>query len=102
MRRAGHIRTSPALADLGTPALGPTSRIPEAGRAGGDVVTSAGAIDVHMTTSAFCVLHSAARHTFEALSGRGPTAAKHRARHHRVLGGTVAAYLAEGARHPGA
>ncbi|MGW0550296.1 hypothetical protein [Streptomyces altiplanensis] len=73
------MRTSPAVANPGTPAPGPASRIPEAGRAGGDFLPSADAIGVHMMTSAFRVFHSAAQHTFEALFGRGLTAPKGRA-----------------------
>ncbi|MGW0563910.1 TetR/AcrR family transcriptional regulator [Streptomyces sp. NPDC003016] len=99
--RAEHVRKSPAPANLGTPALGAISRIGEAGRTSGDFVASADAIDVHMVISAFRVVRIADQHTFEALFGHALTAAEHRARHRRMLGDTVAAYLTEGARHPG-
>ncbi len=102
IHQAEHIRKSPALANLGTPALDLIGKILEAGRASGEFVTTADAIDVHMMISAFCVFRIANQHTFEALFGRDLTAAKHRARHRRMLGDMVAAYLTEGARAAGA
>ncbi|WP_299538646.1 TetR family transcriptional regulator [uncultured Streptomyces sp.] len=98
IHRAEHIRTSPALANLGMPVVDLIGRILEAGRASGAFATTADAIDVHMMISAFCVFRIANQHTFEALFGRDLTAAKHRTRHRRMLGDMIAAYLTEGAR----
>jgi hypothetical protein len=69
------------------------SRILDAGRAGGDFVTAADAIDVHMMISAFCFFRISNQHTFGTLFGRDLTAPEHRARHREMIGEMVVAYL---------
>jgi AcrR family transcriptional regulator len=93
-----HIRTSEALANLGTPVLDVISRILEAGRAGGDFVTEADAVDVHMMISAFCFFRVANQHTFGALFGRDMTAPEHRDRLRAMVGEMVVSYLRGGQR----
>jgi hypothetical protein len=53
IHRAEHLRQSEALVNL-APVTELISRILEAGRAGGDFVAPAAAIDVHMMISSFC------------------------------------------------
>ncbi|MFC4014105.1 TetR family transcriptional regulator [Nonomuraea purpurea] len=93
IHQAEHIRKSEVLANLGTPVLDLISRILDAGRARGDFVTEADAIDVHMMISAFCVFRVANQHTFGALFGRDMTAPEHRARLRRMVGEMVVGYL---------
>lgn len=93
IHQAEHIRKSPVLASLGTPALDLITRILEAGRESGDFTASADAIDVHMAISSFCFFRISNQHTFHALFGRDLTAAKHRTRHRRMLGDMIVAYL---------
>ncbi|GGP06366.1 TetR family transcriptional regulator [Nonomuraea glycinis] len=88
-----HIRKSETLANLGTPVLDVISRILEAGRAGGDFVTEADAVDVHMMISAFCFFRVANQHTFGALFGRDMTAPEHRDRLRTMVGEMVVSYL---------
>ena len=91
-----HIRKSEALANLGTPVLDVISRILDAGRAGGDFVTEADAVDVHMMISAFCFFRVANQHTFGALFGRDMTAPEHRDRLRAMVGEMVVSYLRGG------
>ncbi|MEU6720287.1 TetR family transcriptional regulator [Nonomuraea sp. NPDC046802] len=93
IHQAEHIRKSEVLANLGTPVLDLISRILDAGRARGDFVTKADAIDVHMMISAFCFFRVANQHTFGALFGRDMTAPEHRARLRRMVGEMVVGYL---------
>ncbi|GAA3836524.1 TetR/AcrR family transcriptional regulator [Sphaerisporangium flaviroseum] len=93
IHRAEHIRKSEALAKLGAPVLDIISRILDAGRAGGDFVAEADAIDVHMMISSFCFFRVSNQHTFGALFGRDLTAPEHRARHRKMIGEMVVAYL---------
>jgi AcrR family transcriptional regulator len=93
IHRAEHIRKSEVLANLGAPVLDIISRILDAGRAGGDFVTEADAIDVHMIISSFCFFRISNQHTFGALFGRDLTAPEHRARHRKMIGEMVVAYL---------
>jgi AcrR family transcriptional regulator len=88
-----HIRKSPALANLGTPVLDLIAAILDAGTAGGDFVTEADAIDVHMLISSFCFFRVANQHTFSALFGRDMTAPEHRDRLRRMVGEMIVAYL---------
>jgi AcrR family transcriptional regulator len=93
IHHAEHIRKSPALAVLGTPVIGIISRILEAGRASGDFVTEADAVDVHMMISAFCFFRIANQHTFGVLFGRDIAAEDDRARLRVMVGEMVVAYL---------
>ncbi|GAA2869277.1 TetR/AcrR family transcriptional regulator [Streptosporangium fragile] len=93
IHQAEHIRKSEVLANLGAPVLDLISRILDAGRATGDFVTEADAVDVHMMISAFCFFRIANQHTFGALFGRDLTAPEHRDRHRKMIGEMVVAYL---------
>jgi AcrR family transcriptional regulator len=93
IHRAEHLRTSQTLVNLGTPMAGLISQVLEAGRAGGDFVTDADAVDVHMMISSFCFFRIANQHTFGALFGRDLTAPEHRDRHREMIGEMVVAYL---------
>ncbi|MEW2357125.1 TetR/AcrR family transcriptional regulator [Spirillospora sp. NPDC029432] len=93
IHQAEHLRKSEVLTNLGAPAAGLISRILEAGRASGDFVTDADAVDVHMMISALCVFRIANQYTFGALFGRDLTAPEHRARHREMTGEAVVAYL---------
>ncbi|MFO7249730.1 MAG: TetR/AcrR family transcriptional regulator [Actinomycetes bacterium] len=99
IHEARHIGKSEAVANLGTPVLGLIERILEAGKASGDFVTEADAIDVHMMISAFCFFRVANQHTFRVLFGRDMTAPEHRARLRRMVGDMVVRYL-RGDRDP--
>lgn len=101
IHQADHIRKSAVLANLGTPALEIITRILEAGRASGDFVTDADAVDIHMMISSFCVFRIANQYTFGALFGRDLTAPEHRERHRRMVGEMVVAYLTGSGRAPG-
>jgi AcrR family transcriptional regulator len=93
IHQAEHLRTSEVLANLGTPAVELISQILEAGRAGGDFVAGADAVDVHMMISSFCFFRIANQHTFGALFGRDMTAPEHRSRHRTMIGEMIVAYL---------
>lgn len=93
IHRAEHLRKSQALVNLGAPVVELISRILEAGRASGDFVAEADAVDVHMMISSFCFFRIANQHTFGALFGRDMTAPEHRERHRRMVGEMVVAYL---------
>ncbi|MQA95393.1 MAG: TetR family transcriptional regulator [Streptosporangiales bacterium] len=93
IHQAEHIRKSEVLANLGTPALDLIERILAAGRASGEFVTDADAIDVHMMISAFCFFRVANQHTFGALFGRDMAAPAHRARLRKLVGDMAVAYV---------
>jgi AcrR family transcriptional regulator len=93
IHRAEHLRKSEVLVNLGAPVTDLISRILDAGRAGGDFVTAADAIDVHMMISAFCFFRISNQHTFGTLFGRDLTAPEHRTRHREMIGEMVVAYL---------
>ncbi|MCG5212853.1 TetR family transcriptional regulator [Streptosporangium soli] len=93
IHQAEHIRKSEVLANLGTPVLDLITRILDAGQAGGQFVTEADAVDVHMMISAFCFFRIANQHTFGALFGRDLTTPEHRDRHRQMIGEMVVAYL---------
>ncbi|MBO2448594.1 TetR family transcriptional regulator [Actinomadura barringtoniae] len=105
IHQAEHLRTSQALVNLGAPVTDLICQILEAGRASGDFVAEADAVDVHMMISSFCFFRIANQHTFGALFGRDMTAPEHRDRYRRMVGEMVVAYLTgagskAGAHHP--
>jgi AcrR family transcriptional regulator len=93
IHQAEHLRRSPALMELGAPVTDLIERILTAGRASGDFVADADAIDVHMMISAFCFFRIANQHTFGALFGRDLTAPEHRDRLRAMVGDMIVAYL---------
>ncbi|GAA2455128.1 TetR/AcrR family transcriptional regulator [Actinomadura vinacea] len=93
IHHAEHLRKSDLLTNLGTPATGLISQILDAGRASGDFVTDADAIDVHMMISAFSNFRISNQHTFGTLFKRDLNAPEHRARHREMIGEMIVAYL---------
>ncbi|MFB4316001.1 TetR family transcriptional regulator [Actinomadura sp. 21ATH] len=93
IHHAEHLRKSEILTNLGGPITGLISQILDTGRARGDFVTDADAVDVHMMISALCVFRISNQHTFGALFGRDLTAPQHRTRHRQMTGEAVVAYL---------
>ena len=93
IHQAEHLRKSEVLVNLGAPAVELISRILDAGRAGGDFVADADAVDVHMMISSFCFFRIANQHTFGALFGRDITAPEHRTRYRAMIGEMIVAYL---------
>ncbi|MGH3391326.1 MAG: TetR family transcriptional regulator [Actinomadura sp.] len=93
IHQAEHLRKSEVLANLGMPAVELISQILDAGRAGGDFVADADAVEVHMIISSFCFFRIANQHTFGTLFGRDLTAPEHRSRHRAMIGEMVVAYL---------
>jgi AcrR family transcriptional regulator len=102
IHQAEHLRKSDVLVNLGAPAVELISQILDAGRAGGEFVADADAIDVHMMISSFCFFRIANQHTFGALFGRDMTAPEHRARHREMIGEMVVAYLTGAGRRASA
>ena len=98
VHQAEHLRKSELLVNLGGPVSQLISQILDAGRASGDFTADVDAIDMHMMISSFCCFRIANQHTFGALFGRDMTAPEHRARHRRMIGEMVVAYLTGGAR----
>ncbi|MGI8329348.1 TetR family transcriptional regulator [Actinomadura scrupuli] len=101
IHRAEHLRKSDVLANLAAPISVLISQILAAGRASGDFVTPADAIDLHMMISAFCFFRVANQHTFGTLFERDLTAPEHRERHRKMIGEMVVAYLTGAGRIPG-
>jgi AcrR family transcriptional regulator len=101
IHRAEHLRKSDVLANLAAPVSDLTSQILAAGRASGEFVTSADAVDLHMIISAFCFFRVANQHTFGTLFERDLTAPEHRERHRKMIGEMVVAYLTGAGRTPG-
>ncbi|GAA2264148.1 TetR/AcrR family transcriptional regulator [Actinomadura luteofluorescens] len=93
IHQAEHLRESRILADLSGPVADLISQILAAGRASGDFVAGADAVDVHMMISSFCFFRIANQHTFGVLFGRDMTAPEHRDRHREMIGDMVVAYL---------
>ncbi|WP_329089713.1 TetR family transcriptional regulator [Actinomadura citrea] len=93
IHQAEHLRESRMLADLSGPVADLISQILDAGRASGDFVAEADAVDVHMMISSFCFFRIANQYTFGVLFGRDMTAPEHRARHREMIGDMVVAYL---------
>jgi len=93
IHRAEHMATSPAIAELGSPAIDLLAEILERGRADGVFRDDVDAIDVHMMISAFCVFRIANRHTFGALFDRDLTDPALRERYRTMVGDMVLGYL---------
>ena len=93
IHQAEQLRKSEVLSKLGAPVVELISQILDAGRAGGDFVTDADAVDVHMMISSFCIFRIANQHTFGALFGRDLIAPEHRKRYREMVGEMVVAYL---------
>ena len=96
IHRAEHMAKSPAIAELGSPAIDLLARILERGRADGVFRHDVDAIDVHMMISAFCVFRVANRHTFGTLFDRDLSQAELRDHYRTMVGDMVVGYLSRG------
>jgi AcrR family transcriptional regulator len=93
IHRAEHMAKSPAIAELGSPAIDVLTRILERGRAEGIFRRDIDAVDLHMMISAFCVFRVANRHTFGTLFGRDLTDPELREHYRTMLGDMIVDYI---------
>jgi AcrR family transcriptional regulator len=93
IHHAEHLRTSPVLSSLATPAVDVLGRILERGRSAGLFRDDVDALDVHMIISSFCVFRIANRHTFQAIFGRDMLDPQFGDHHRRMIGDLVLEYL---------
>jgi AcrR family transcriptional regulator len=93
IHRAEHMAKSPAIAELGSPAIDLLAEILARGAAEGVFRNDVDAVDLHMMISAFCVFRVANRHTFGTLFARDLTDPKLRERYRTMLGDMVIDYL---------
>jgi AcrR family transcriptional regulator len=93
IHRAEHMAKSPAIAELGSPAIDLLAGILERGRAEGIFREDVDAVDLHMMISAFCVFRVANRHTFGTLFERDLTDPKLRDHYRTMLGDMVVDYI---------
>jgi|1185.fasta_scaffold09559_2 AcrR family transcriptional regulator len=93
IHHARHMAKSPAIANLGTPAIDVLARILERGRAEGVIGREIDAVDLHMVISAFCVFRVANRHTFGTLFERDLLDPALRDRYRVMLGDMVVDYV---------
>ena len=93
IHRAEHMAKSPAIAELGSPAIDLLARILERGRAEAVFRPDVDAVDVHMMISAFCVFRIANRHTFGTLFGRDLTHPALREHYRTMLGDLIVDYI---------
>jgi AcrR family transcriptional regulator len=95
IHRAEHMAKSPAIAELGSPAIDVLARILERGRAEGVFRQDVDAVDLHMMISAFCVFRVANRHTFGTLFERDLTDPALRDHYRKMLGDMVVDYISK-------
>ena len=93
IHRAEHLRKSPVLEGLASPALDVLTSILERGRTAGVFRDDVDALDVHMLISSFCVFRTANRHTWSAIFRRDMLDPSRRAHHRRLLGDLVLDHL---------
>jgi AcrR family transcriptional regulator len=93
IHHAEHMAHSPAIAELGSPAIDLLERILARGRAEGVFRADVDAVDVHMMISAFCVFRVANRHTFGTLFDRDLADPGLRGHYRRMLGDMIVGYL---------
>jgi AcrR family transcriptional regulator len=93
IHHAEHMARSPAIAELGSPAIDVLARVLERGRADGAFRRDVDAVDVHMMISAFCVFPVANRYTFGTLFGRDLADPALRDHYRTMLGDMVVGYL---------
>jgi AcrR family transcriptional regulator len=93
IHRAEHMAKSPAIAELGSPAIDLLAGILERGRAEGLFRADVDAVDLHMMISAFCVFRVANRHTFGTLFERDLTDPELRGHYRTMLGDMVVDYI---------
>jgi AcrR family transcriptional regulator len=95
IHRGEHLRQVESLRDLSTPAASLLDDVLARGRKEGTFRKDVDAIDVHMLISSYCVFQVANNATFGFLFGRDMQAPKVRARHRRILGDVVVAWLTQ-------
>jgi AcrR family transcriptional regulator len=93
IHRAEHMAKSPAIAELGSPAIDLLARILARGRADGVFRSDIDAVDLHMMISAFCVFRVANRHTFGTLFDRDLTDPALREHYRTMLGDMIVDYI---------
>jgi AcrR family transcriptional regulator len=93
IHHAEHMAKSPAIAELGSPAIDLLARILERGRAEGVFRRDVDAVDVHMMISAFCVFRVANRYTFGTLFERDLGDPELRDHYRTMLGDMIVSYL---------
>jgi AcrR family transcriptional regulator len=93
IHRAEHMAKSPAIAELGSPAIDLLARILERGRAEGVFRSDIDAVDLHMMISAFCVFRVANRYTFGTLFDRDLTDPALREHYRTMLGDMIVDYI---------
>jgi AcrR family transcriptional regulator len=93
IHRAEHMAKSPAIAELGSPAIDLLARILERGRTEGTFRRDVDAVDVHMMISAFCVFRIANRHTFGTLFDRDLADPALREHYRTMLGDMIVDYV---------
>ncbi len=93
---AKHMRKSPSLAQLNTPAVQVIAKILERGKEMGVFRREVDAVDVHMMISAFCFFRMANRHTFGMLFGRDLVDPRLRDHYRKMVGDMVVSYLVNG------
>jgi AcrR family transcriptional regulator len=93
IHHAEHMAKSPAIAELGSPAIDLLAEILDRGRTAGVFRDDVDAVDLHMMISAFCVFRVANRHTFGTLFDRDLTDPSLRERYRTMLGDMVIDYL---------
>ena len=96
IHHAEHIAKSPAIAELGSPAIDVLARILARGRAEGVFRRDIDATDLHMMISAFCVFRIANRHTFGTLFDRDLLDPALRDRYRTMLGDMIVDYMSAG------
>ncbi|UAL30252.1 TetR family transcriptional regulator [Nocardioides rotundus] len=93
IHRGEHLHKLDSLRDLAAPASTLLEEVLERGRDEGVFRDDVDAVDVHMLISAYCVFQVANRSTFGYLFDRDMADPDVRARHRRILGDAVVAWL---------
>jgi hypothetical protein len=93
IHRAEHMAKSPAIAELGSPAIDLLADILDRGRAAGIFRSDIDAVDLHMMISAFCVFRVANRYTFGTLFDRDLTDPALREHYRQMLGDMIIDYI---------
>ena len=93
LHHAEHIRRSPTIVSVNSPAIELITKILARGDADGVFRRHPDAIDIHMMISSFCVFRVSHRDTFGAIFGRDLTDPALRDRYRAMVGDMVVDYL---------
>jgi AcrR family transcriptional regulator len=96
LHHAEHIRRSPTIVSVNSPAIEVITKILARGDADGVFRRHPDAIDIHMMISSFCVFRVSHRDTFGAIFGRDLTDPALRDRYRAMVGDMVVDYLTAG------